>query len=86
MVIRTNEKNVTMAWVREETALMALDDHPDDETLTVTDLSKRTLFVCTFRALKQLRNIGHTAQRISNNYAQRRLLIAAQLAAGGHPG
>lgn len=87
MKIRTNERNVNLSWVIEETSLILLDEHPDDEICEIINAkTDQTLFVCTFRALKQLRDIKHSSSRINNNYEQRRNMVAANLAAGGNPG
>ncbi len=97
MKMRTNDKNVNMEWVTTQTSLIILEDYSDTECVTVYDLRDNVLFVCTFLCLKQLRQIKETAQRIANNYAQRRVSVDRQLleqqlleqrnlAAGGHPG
>lgn len=86
MIIRTNEKQIDMRWVREETALILLDEHAPMEVVEVQDTNGCTLFVCTFATLKELRRIHETSARINNNYAQRRDMIAQQLAARGNPG
>ena len=52
MIIRTNERQVDMSWVREETALILLDEHDDKEMLTIQDTRGKTLFVVSFQVLK----------------------------------
>lgn len=88
MILRTNDRrSVNLAWVCEQMALVLLDEHDDDEQLRVVDASNdKTLFVCSFLSLKQLRDIKHASARISNNYERRRAIVGQQLAAGGNPG
>ena len=55
MILRTNEKSIDLAWIRDECALMLLDEHADDEMLVVKNTDGRTLYVASFRVLKAQR-------------------------------
>lgn len=85
MIIITREKRITLSWIKELFSLVNLSEYPQDEMITVKHLDGHHLFCVSFGVLQELRNNATTAQRITNNYEQRRVLIAQQLAAGGNP-
>jgi hypothetical protein len=87
MILYTAETAVDLKWVATELALVDLSKLHPDEIVGVYNKSGTCLFVCTIRTLITVRSNEATACRICNNLAERRrLLEAAQLAAGGNPG
>lgn len=89
MIIHTRERQIDIAWVYQEFAMVLLDSYPDDEMIGIYSTQDGAcLFVCTFKSLKRMREIETFSNRIANNYADRRrqLKELAELAAGGNPG
>ena len=85
MIIITSEKRITLTWVQEYLSLVDLSRYDQKEMVTVRHTDGRHLLCVSFGALQQLRNNASTARRVTDNYDQRRNLIAHQLAAGGNP-
>ena len=52
MILRTMEKDVTMAWLIDRLALLKIEDHQDSEEITIVDLVGRTIFVATFKSVR----------------------------------
>lgn len=97
MIIATSETSVDLKWVCDETALIFLDEHVDDETVKVVDVRGKVLFVVSFRTLKVLRAIALAPCKLTSDEFLRMAAFArmrpdeyalhlAQVAAGGNPG
>lgn len=85
MVIITNEKTISLTWVREYLSLVDLSRYDQKEMVKVHHTDGQHLLWVSFGALQQLRTNASVARRVTNNYEQRRTLVAQQLAAGGNP-
>lgn len=85
MIIITNEKRITLTWVQEYLALVDLSRYDQKEMVKVHHTAGQHLLWVSFGALQQLRANASVARRVTNNYEQRRALVAQQLASGGNP-
>lgn len=85
MIIITSEKTISTTWILEYLSLQDLDALDPHETIIARHVSGVHLLCFCVSTLQEIKRNHEKAVLITNNYAQRRNMIAQQLAAGGNP-